>query len=88
MKHTTIQLVIKFIFYLKKNKFHDILTAQYHKLSKYIYVYTMNVKKPPSQAAHLEQVWTQVLHLQALDYRKLSHVSGYASARFDFGRNG
>ncbi len=48
----------------------------------------MNVIKPPSQATHLEQVRTQVLHLQALDYRKLSHVSGYAPTRFDFGRNG
>ncbi len=39
-------------------------------------------------ATHLEQAWTQVQHLQAADSSKLSHVSGYAPARFGLGSIG
>jgi hypothetical protein len=44
--------------------------------------------KPPTWATCLEQVWTQVSHLQAYDSGKLSRESGYAPARFGLGKTG
>ncbi len=50
---------------------------------QYIYVQQQIMKKPPTTwATHLEQVWTQVPHLQTCDSCRLGHVSGFASTRF------
>jgi hypothetical protein len=46
--------------------------------------YVNKVNKAPTWTIDLEQAWTRVPHRQACD--SLSHVSGYASARFCLGK--
>ncbi len=74
IKAKPFQLVMWFIFNLKRNKVTGIWTVHYHKLSN-IYI-------------HLEQVRTRVPHLQAHDSNKPSHVSWCVPTRFGLREDG